>query len=182
MRLWLDRRHSPIGAILTVSDDEGHLRALDFADFEARMHRLLYRHYGTARLGRGAANEAIARCLAGYFDGQLEAIAEPVVKTGGTAFQRDVWATIRTIPAGVTMSYGELAGRLGRPEAHRAVGRANGANPVAIFVPCHRVIGADGALTGYAGGLSRKRWLLDHEWRHSRRDRPLAHSPVGARR
>jgi methylated-DNA-[protein]-cysteine S-methyltransferase len=174
MRLWLERHHSPIGTILTVTDDEGNLRALDFSDFEARMHRLLRAHDATDTLKTGAGNRTIAQCLAAYFDGQLGAITKPIVKTGGTPFQRDVWAALRTIPAGTTMSYGELAARLGRPGASRAVGLANGSNPVAIMVPCHRVIGANGALTGYGGGLLRKRWLLEHELRHTRRDaKPL---------
>jgi len=85
------------------------------------------------------------------------------VRAGGTPFQRVVWAALREIPPGRTTSYGQLAARLGRPGASRAVGLANGANPVAIAVPCHRVIGADGTLTGYGGGIERKRWLLEHE-------------------
>ena len=85
------------------------------------------------------------------------------VATAGTAFQRTVWAMLTQIPPSVTWSYGELARRLGRPQASRAVGLANGANPIGIVVPCHRVIGSTGKLTGYGGGLHRKRWLLDHE-------------------
>jgi methylated-DNA-[protein]-cysteine S-methyltransferase len=181
MRLWLDEHRSPIGTILTVSDDEGHLRALDFADFEARMRRLLRLHAATDRLGLGVINRTVAQCLAAYFAGQLEAIVEPIVTTGGTAFQREVWTALRKIPAGTTLSYGDLARRLGRPGAHRAVGLANGLNPVAIIVPCHRVIGANGALTGYGGGLSRKRWLLEHELRHSRAGLPADPLPQSGR-
>jgi methylated-DNA-[protein]-cysteine S-methyltransferase len=85
------------------------------------------------------------------------------VETGGTPFQREVWHALREIPCGTTTSYGKLAELIGRPAAMRAVGLANGANPVAVVVPCHRVIGANGSLTGYGGGIERKRWLLDHE-------------------
>ena len=85
------------------------------------------------------------------------------MKTAGTAFQREVWAALRTIPTGETTTYGRLASQLGRPKAMRAVGMANGANPISIIVPCHRVIGANASLTGYGGGLERKRWLLRHE-------------------
>jgi methylated-DNA-[protein]-cysteine S-methyltransferase len=98
-----------------------------------------------------------------YFAGDLSAIERLAVVTGGTDFQREVWAALRRIPAGRTLSYGALATQLGRPKAVRAVGLANGANPIGIVVPCHRVIGADGSLTGYGGGLERKRWLLAHE-------------------
>jgi methylated-DNA-[protein]-cysteine S-methyltransferase len=85
------------------------------------------------------------------------------VATNGTDFQKSVWHALRAIPAGQTVTYGELARRLGQPTAMRAVGLANGANPIGIVVPCHRVVGANGTLTGYAGGLERKRWLLAHE-------------------
>ena len=93
----------------------------------------------------------------------MGAIDQVQVETRGTPFQEEVWAELRRIPAGSTLTYGELAARLGRPGASRAVGRANGQNPVAIVVPCHRVVGAHGVLTGYGGGLDRKRWLLAHE-------------------
>ena len=103
--------------------------------------------------------------LARFFAGDVEAIAPLAVRTNGTDFQRRVWAALRRIPAGRTTTYGELAATIGAPAASRAVGLANGANPIAIVVPCHRVIGANGTLTGYGGGLARKRWLLDHERR-----------------
>src|SRR6185437_637184 len=90
--------------------------------------------------------------------------------TAGTAFQREVWRALRDIPAGQTISYGELARRIGRPAAVRAVGLANGANPIGVVVPCHRVIGANGSLTGYGGGLHRKEWLLAHERAHTGHD------------
>ena len=101
--------------------------------------------------------------LARYFDGRLDAIDDLPVDPGGTPFQRRVWSALRRLPCGATRSYGALAAGLGKPAASRAVGLANGANPIAIVIPCHRVIGSDGALTGYAGGIARKRWLLEHE-------------------
>ena len=105
---------------------------------------------------------AVAR-LERYFAGDLAALEEQRVLPHGTAFQRRVWTALRAIPAGTTLGYGELAARLGSPNSSRAVGAANGANPVSLFVPCHRVIAADGSLHGYGGGLERKRWLLAHE-------------------
>lgn len=163
MRLQLDRVPSPIGTMLVVFDDETQLRALDFDDYEPRMNRLLHRHYGAFDLTPGHAPPAITKPLAAYFDGELGAVEAIPVATGGTAFQRRIWAALRRIPARVTISYGELAATIGAPGASRAVGLANGANPVAIVVPCHRVIGANGSLTGYGGGLHRKHWLLAHE-------------------
>jgi methylated-DNA-[protein]-cysteine S-methyltransferase len=102
-----------------------------------------------------------------YFAGELAAIDSLPVKTAGTAFQREVWRGLREIDCGTTISYATLAERIGRPAAVRAVGLANGANPVGIIVPCHRVIGANGSLTGYGGGIERKRWLLKHEAKDS---------------
>lgn len=165
MRLYLDRQPSPLGEILLVSDDQGALRALDFHDFEPRMHKLLRRYQGGDELVPGRAPAAIRQALADYFDGAPEALEGIVVASGGTEFQRLVWRALREIPLGATTSYGELAAAIGRPGASRAVGLANGANPVSIVVPCHRVIGADGRLTGYGGGLPRKRWLIEHERR-----------------
>ena len=106
---------------------------------------------------------AVRRALDAYFAGDLGAIDNISVATGGTPFQRTVWAALHRIPAGMTTSYGALAVTIGRPSAMRAVGLAVGSNPVAVIVPCHRVIGADHSLTGYGGGLARKRWLLAHE-------------------
>lgn len=167
--LQVDRIESPLGTLLVVCDDAGCLRALDFHDYEVRMQRLLRAHYGERgfTVVAGHAPAAVSSALAGYFDGALHAIESIEVRTGGTAFQRKVWSALRRIPGGVTRGYGELARDIGRPKAARAIGLANGANPTAIVVPCHRVIGADGSLTGFGGGLERKRWLLDHErkWR-----------------
>jgi methylated-DNA-[protein]-cysteine S-methyltransferase len=105
---------------------------------------------------------AVSR-LAAYFSGDLRAIDGIPVDTGGTAFQMSVWSALREIPVGRTACYSDLAARIGKPSATRAVGAANGQNPVAVIVPCHRVIGKDGSLTGYGGGLERKAWLLRHE-------------------
>lgn len=163
MHLTLSRYAADVGALLLVTDADGALRALDFADFELRMRTLLTRHYGAVTLAAGPAPAALAAALDAYFAGDLAALEAVPVATAGTAFQRSVWAALRAIPPGATTSYGALAARLGKPGASRAVGLANGMNPVGIVVPCHRVIGASGALTGYAGGVSRKRWLLAHE-------------------
>jgi methylated-DNA-[protein]-cysteine S-methyltransferase len=110
----------------------------------------------------------LAAQLDAYFVGELSSF-DVEMDLVGTAFQRSVWSRLREIPYGETISYGELARRIGNPQASRAVGLANGRNPVAIIVPCHRVIGADGSLTGYGGGLERKTWLLDLERRHRAR-------------
>ena len=163
--LTLDRVATPVGEVLLVTDGEGAVRALDFADHEARMTRLLARHAPGAVVTEGRAPEAVRRAVEAWFAGDLTALDGLTVRTGGTAFQRTVWAALRTIPAGETRSYGQLAAAIGSPRAVRAAGLANGQNPIAVIVPCHRVIGANGALTGYAGGLERKRWLLDHERR-----------------
>jgi methylated-DNA-[protein]-cysteine S-methyltransferase len=156
---------SPLGRMFLVWDDDGVLRALDFEDHEARLHRLLGRHYGTYRLEPGDPPRSLRDALERFFAGDLHAIDALPVQTNGTAFQRRVWKALRGITASRPTTYGRLAATIGAPTASRAVGLANGANPIAIVVPCHRVIGADGSLTGYGGGLARKRWLLDHERR-----------------
>ena len=162
MELMTDRIPSPIGDIIVASDGKV-LHALDFEDYEDRMHRLLERYYGKvsfrAMQNPGGTSDIIRR----YLDGDIEAIASVAVRFSGSEFQNLCWGTLQSIPAGTTWSYGELAKRIGKPKASRAVGLANGSNPIAIVVPCHRVIGADGSLTGYGGGMERKRWLLAHE-------------------
>lgn len=168
MRLQLERWDSPVTTLLLVTDDMGVLRALDFAEHESRMRRLLRLHYGDCTVAEGVAPASITESLIAYFEGDMDALADIPIATGGTPFQRAVWKALRSIPAGTTMSYGQLAADIGRADASRAVGAANGANPIGIVVPCHRVIGANGNLTGYAGGLSHKRWLLDHERRFAK--------------
>jgi len=176
----IDRIASPLGTLLVVCDDAGRLRALDFHDYEARLQRLLHTHYGERgfELTTGRAPAAVADALAAFFAGALHAIDSIEVRTGGTAFQRRVWSALRQIPAGVTESYGELARAIGKPGAARAVGFANGANPVVVVVPCHRVIGADGSLTGFGGGIERKRWLLEHEQKWRAASAPIAQREV----
>lgn len=163
MRLQLDHFASAIGNIRLVHDEDGRLRALDFEDHDDRLNRLLRHHYGRPELSQVRAPEATVKALRAYFAGDYGALDSLPIATGGTPFQRTVWAALREIPWGETMSYGAVAARIGRPTAVRAVGLANGSNPIAIVVPCHRVIGATGALTGFGGGLHRKRWLLEHE-------------------
>ena len=160
---------TPVGEVVILTDADGALRAVDFADFDARMRTLLDRHYGRGGWSlsdRPGAPSAAREALAAYFDGDIAALDRIETRTGGTAFQREVWAALRRIAPGQTTSYGALAAAVGRPRAVRAVGAANGANPVSLVAPCHRVVGGDGGLTGYAGGLHRKSWLLEHERRH----------------
>jgi len=164
-RHFLERIPTPVGEFLIVTDDGGRLRATHFGDHEGDLRRRLRRDIGAADLAPRPRPSAAATALAGYFAGDVHAIEGLPVETGGTPFQRAVWAALREIPCGATASYGEIARRIGRPKAVRAVGMANNANPVGVVVPCHRVIGASGDLTGYGGGLERKRWLLDHEAR-----------------
>jgi methylated-DNA-[protein]-cysteine S-methyltransferase len=162
-RLRLDRLATPIGESLIVTDEAGALRAFDWADRESGMVRLLRLHYGSMAPEPGAAPAYMKRLLRRYFEGEPGCLANIEWRTGGTPFQRAVWTGLTTIAPGQTLSYGALATRLGCPKAVRAVGTANGSNPISVVVPCHRVIGADGSLTGYGGGLTRKRWLLNHE-------------------
>lgn len=167
LQLLSDRIHTPIGEMVIVADCEGNLRAADWTDHETRMRRLLRLHYGENgfRLEPARNPNGLTVAISRYFVGEFEAIEALPVETRGTPFQREVWRALRDIPYGTTESYAQLAGRIGRPAAVRAVGLANGANPVGVVVPCHRVIGSDGSLTGYGGGVERKRWLLEHEKR-----------------
>ena len=160
---FFDTLASPVGDLLLATDEAGVLRALDFEDHEERMGRLLRRRYGAVTLTPGPAPEAVTDPIRRYFAGEFEALREVPWRTAGTAFQQAAWRGLTTIPPGQTLSYGAFAARLGAPSAVRAVGLANGANPVALIAPCHRVIGADGSLTGFGGGLHRKAWLLRHE-------------------
>ncbi len=161
----IDRAATPIGELIVVTDREGRLRAVDWTEHEDRMLVLLRRYYGPSGFTLVPAADPHGRtsALLAYFAGDLGAIGALPVETAGTVFQRAVWQALRDIPTGRTISYGTLAHRIGRPASVRAVGAANGANPISIVVPCHRVIGADGTLTGYGGGLHRKTWLLAHE-------------------
>jgi len=162
MLLHYDEYQSPIGRILFASDGEA-VCALDFSGYEPRMQSLLAKRYGATDFRRASDPLNLARSLRDYFSGDLHAFDHTLVRTDGSAFQELVWKTLRTIPPGATWTYGQLAHQLHRPTSARAVGHANSLNPVAIIVPCHRVIGASSSLTGYAGGLDKKQWLLHHE-------------------
>lgn len=159
--LTLDRIATPIGTALVVTDETGVLRAFNWTDYEDRMRTWIGKRYPKATLGEGVSPARPA--FEAYFAGDLDALAAVPWDGAGTAFQKKVWATLCSIPAGETWTYARLAQAIGRPTAVRAVGLANGSNPVAVVVPCHRVIGSDGSLTGYGGGLPRKKWLLSHE-------------------
>jgi methylated-DNA-[protein]-cysteine S-methyltransferase len=167
LRLLIDRIETPIGELVIVADDAGRLRAVEWTDHDANLQRSLRLQYGERGFSlTPAPNPAgLSAAMRAYFAGNLTAIDDLPVATGGTDFQRQVWRALRQIPCGETISYGELARRIDRPAAVRAVGLANGSNPISVVVPCHRVIGSDGSLTGYGGGIERKRWLLTHEQR-----------------
>ncbi|MGC6387065.1 methylated-DNA--[protein]-cysteine S-methyltransferase [Ewingella sp. S1.OA.A_B6] len=173
---------TPLGELDIITDIQGHLRALEWADFHHRMMQLLVRHYGVEvsaspvvnqkaksgakngfSLNPGSVDTKVRLRIQDYFSGDLHAIDTLPVATAGTEFQRQVWQMLRTIPCGQVMTYGQMAAQLGNPGASRAVGLANGSNPISVVVPCHRVIGSNGTLTGYAGGVDRKKWLLIHE-------------------
>ena len=153
---------SPLGPLLLAADD-GALVALSFAESAAHVRGWIERHLGPRTFVATSNPAGAARALDQYWAGQLDALSLVPVKLRGTGFQVRVWETLRRIPSGASWSYATLARAVGAPTAVRAVGAANAQNPVAIIVPCHRVIGSDGALTGYGGGLPRKAWLLAHE-------------------
>jgi AraC family transcriptional regulator of adaptative response/methylated-DNA-[protein]-cysteine methyltransferase len=158
---WLD---TPLGAMLAVADED-ELYLLDFVDrrgLETQITSLRARLDCAIVPGRARPLEQITDELSRYFDGRLTRFTVPLALLG-TAFQQTVWRRLMQIPHGETSSYARIADDVGRPGAHRAIGRANGDNRLAIVVPCHRVLRADGALCGYGGGLWRKKWLLDHE-------------------
>jgi methylated-DNA-[protein]-cysteine S-methyltransferase len=165
LELSIDRIDTPIGEMIIVADRDGNLRASDWTNYEERMRKLLRRHYGKDgfTLTPTRNPNGLSDAIRSYFSGDLTAIDNLSIKTIGTPFQREVWRALRNIPCGGTVSYAKLAEQIGRPSAVRAVGLANGSNPIGIVVPCHRVIGSNGSLTGYGGGMERKRWLLEHE-------------------
>jgi methylated-DNA-[protein]-cysteine S-methyltransferase len=159
----LDRLQTPIGPALLVTDAEGALRAFDWEDHASRVKELLRLQYGAVSLKEARAPQEIRAALSAYFKGDLLALNTIRWRVAGTPFQRKVWTALPKIPPGATMTYGALAARLGSPNAMRAVGHANGSNPLSVVVPCHRLIGANGSLVKYGSGLMRKRWLLAHE-------------------
>ncbi len=160
---WLD---TPLGPMIAIADEDA-LHLLEFLDrraLESEIGRLKQREKSTVLPGRTPPIDIVEKELKQYFDGALLAFDTPL-RFAGSAFQQSVWNALRDIPAGETRSYSQIAKVIDNPTAPRAVARANAANPLAIIIPCHRVIGADGALTGYGGGLARKEWLLTHEAR-----------------
>jgi methylated-DNA-[protein]-cysteine S-methyltransferase len=161
--LILESLATPFGPILVAADERGRLCAVEFWNDETEMRRLLSRHFGAAPVAFGKVAATIRTAFERYFAGDRSALKAVPWVSGGTEFQRRVWAALTTIPVGETWSYAQLAAAIDKPRAVRAVGLANGANPIPIVVPCHRVIGANGSLTGFGGGLERKRWLLRHE-------------------
>ncbi len=165
LTLLQDKIDTPLGPLWVICDEQFNLRAVEWDQHRDRMEQLLdihYRHEGYKRVDARDPGGLSAK-LQQYFDGDLAIIDTLPTATAGTPFQRQVWQALRTIPCGQVMHYGQLAEVLGRPGAARAVGAANGSNPVSIVVPCHRVIGRNGTMTGYAGGVQRKEWLLRHE-------------------
>ncbi len=153
---------SPVGDLVLAARG-GRLCALLFGGREAEARKALDRWYPGESVLRGRDPAGAVSALGAYFAGELDALDQVPVELNGTDFQRRVWETLRGVRPGTTASYSEIARAIGAPAAVRAVGAANGANPVAIIIPCHRIIGANGSLTGYGGGLSRKQWLLRHE-------------------
>jgi methylated-DNA-[protein]-cysteine S-methyltransferase len=162
--LTLDKILTPLGTALVLTDKKGALRALDWSDYEDRLYRLLRLHYGPDyEIIEGMRLSKASLLVGKYFAGDLTAIDKIKVETNGTPFQKKIWAALRKVPAGKTITYTVLAKKVGAPNAVRAVGAANGANPIGVVVPCHRMLGTGGKLTGYGGGLHRKQWLLVHE-------------------
>ena len=166
----IERTQTPLGEGVLISDRAGALRLFYWEDPAHRWKAALRQCYGEVTLKEKKNAFGHAKALKNYFDGDIAAVDQIDVAFAGTDFQKKVWNALRKIPGGATTSYGALAKKLGKPDAMRAVGLANGQNPISLIVPCHRVIGSNGSLTGYGGGLPRKRWLLDHEARYTRDD------------
>ena len=165
LQLFIDRIKTPIGELAIVADERDRLRAMEWTEHEHRMDRALRLHYGEGGYALKTKRDpgGISAAMRAYFGGDLAVIDRLKTETGGTDFQKSVWRVLRGIPCGETITYATLAARIGRPKAVRAAGHANGDNPISVVVPCHRVIGTNGSLTGYGGGIERKRWLLAHE-------------------
>lgn len=157
-----DHIETPLGTMLLLARD-GALIGLEFDDQPERVARDLRLRFGSSERFPADNPNGFSDRIHAYFAGDVKAIEGIPTDGGGTAFQRRVWEELKRIPCGVTISYGTLAKRLGDANLTRAVGLANGRNPISVVVPCHRVIGADGSMTGYGGGIPRKEWLLRHE-------------------
>ncbi len=162
MLIELSHLESPVGEVLLAATADG-LVALDFTSSGLTLRERLKRAHPTATFGEGPHAKRAAKRVKAYFEGDLGALDALTTAAVGTDFQKKVWTALREIPLGATTSYAKIAHAIGNPTAVRAVGAANGRNPIALVVPCHRVIAADGTLCGYAGGLWRKEWLLKHE-------------------
>jgi methylated-DNA-[protein]-cysteine S-methyltransferase len=160
--LLTDRIATPIGKMVLVARDKA-LLILEFVDAEERAARELRQRFGAYDLKPTPNPFGFSAKVCDYFNGDLNALDGLLTDGGGTAFEEQVWRELKKIPCGNTVSYGEIAQKLGDIKLSRAVGAANGKNPISLAVPCHRVIGSDGKLTGYGGGLHRKKWLLKHE-------------------
>ncbi len=164
LTLVLSRRDSPIGPLALACDADGVLRGVSFGD---GLERAMRREYPDVALTVGSEPPTVARALDAYFDGDANALTRAPWSLDDAAardgFQARVWRALAEVPAGVTISYGEMARRAGEPGAAQAAGVALNRNPIPLVLPCHRVIGADGAMVGFGGGLERKTWLLRHE-------------------
>jgi methylated-DNA-[protein]-cysteine S-methyltransferase len=176
MTVLVDDIETPIGNILVAAQhetivaiemgaarDRTAMKSRDVPGMERRFRERLARRFGGARTALAPRSSSVRRAIERYFEGDVDALDALDVDPGGADFDARVWALLRTIPAGHTMTYGEVAARAGSPGAARAAGRAVGSNPIPIVIPCHRVVGKNGSLTGFGGGLSRKLWLLEHE-------------------
>jgi len=164
IQLQYDTLTTPIGTILLAAKDD-LLYALDFSEYEARMKTLLRRYYGDVTLVKADNPYGLTTQINQYFTGNIHALDSIRTANCGTDFQQQVWQALRAIAPATTLSYAALAKQIANPKAVRAVGMANSKNPIAIVVPCHRVITSNGDIAGYAGGIERKEWLLAHEKR-----------------
>ncbi len=163
MLFYTDYISSPLGNMFLSVDEQNVLRSLDWQEEGRDDYYSLDRYYRDVERAPKAAPVPIKQALHSYFDGDVNAIDTIPITLPGTKFQRAVWQALCEIPVGTTCSYGDLADKLNNPGAMRAVGMANNANPIALVVPCHRVIGASGKMVGYGSGVARKEWLLRHE-------------------
>jgi len=162
MKLNVSRLATPLGTVTLASTPEG-LAGLAFEHRVDRMWRFLAARFGSVEQHKGGEPDPVEADLRAYFEGTIASLENIRTDAGGTEFQRRVWTALRRIPGGRTSSYAELARSIGQPTGFRAVATANATNPVAIVIPCHRVIHADGSISGYGGGVDRKKWLLRHE-------------------
>ena len=163
MILIREQLDTPVGPVTLMTEEDGTVRMLEFSEKSDRTGNHLSRHFDGADIRDGRTPGPAREALKAYFRGDITAIDDLTVAAEDTPFRESVWAALRTIPPGEPWTYGDLAKAVGSPKGFRAVGSANGANPIAIIVPCHRVIASGGKLGGYGGGLERKTWLLRHE-------------------